>query len=141
MIQIQADFAVNVSGVDVAVLIGNVQVAVAAGDADVPVTRGSDHRSLAGKRNVQILGHPMIAGALVIRVQSYHASADGELRFGAGVPFIGFALTFGTDAFMDDYANLIVVGCDDVHSAASVGNAEAGSGGESLSQLVVKVIF
>src|ERR1700690_2760663 len=83
----------------------------------------------------------MIAGALVVRVQCHHASADGDLRLRAGVPFVGFPLTFGADALTHGDTNLIVFRSADVDGAASVVDVKAGSGRESLSEPVVIVIF
>src|SRR5580658_5651501 len=122
-------------------LIGNVDVALAADDADITIARGNCNRSFAGKGNVEILRDPMIPRALIVRVQSDHATADANLRLGAGVPLVGFVLVLGADALMHDHANQVILGGTDVHRAARIGNAQAGSGREGLTKLVVKVKF
>src|SRR5579863_576679 len=141
MVEIETDLSVNICIRDLTVLTGNVEVALPADNADVAVACGSDHRSLAGKGNIQILLHPMISGSLIVRVQRHHASTAGDLGFGAGIPFIGVSLTLGVNALVDDHANLIIVGGNNIHSATSVGNVEAGSCREGLRQLVVIVVL
>ena len=83
----------------------------------------------------------MIAGALIVRVQGHNAPADGDLRLRACIPFVGFCLILGADALVHNHANLIVLGGNDIHGAAHVGDVQAGSGGKGLRELVVKVVL
>src|SRR5580692_6029250 len=83
----------------------------------------------------------MIARALIVCIENDHASADGNLRLGAGVPLVGITLVLRADPLMHNHANLIILGGTNVDGPAHVSNAQTGSSGKGLSKLVVKVKF
>ena len=121
-------------------LIRNLNVAIASSDIYIAAPRGDHQRCLTRDEDVHVGNHFMSASAFCVGVQRNIAIADRDLRFGAGVVFIGILLPVGANSLADYNLDLVVVRDVHIDRAVIVHHAEAAARWKRLCQLVVIVV-
>ena len=104
----------------------------------VPGTDRDRHFTRQG--NVEIGFDRMIARGFGLGVERDQAADGGNRGLGFAVVFVGVALAFAAHALADHHGDLVVVGGVHADCPVRVDDLQAGSGGEGLFEMIVKVV-